>query len=142
MTEGTRKRTDFLFLQKAGLTESEGPILVREEVGEKHIKPCAGAVSKKTSPAATKVMVENVSLCGSLPDPQRVIVSLVARPPGGLPLWVRVSQESCPRGLDCPGSNTHEAWLVAARSTGSAQCTSEGCRPLLIARLRRDPNRN
>lgn len=46
MTEGTRKRTDFLFLQKAGLTESEGPILVREEVGEKHIKPCAGAVSK------------------------------------------------------------------------------------------------
>lgn len=79
-----------------GLTESEGPILVREEVSERHIKPCTGAASKKTSPAATKVMVENVSLSGTLPDTQRVIVSLVAKLPGGLPLWVCVSQESCP----------------------------------------------
>lgn len=53
-----------------GLTESEGPILVREEVGERHIKPCTGAASKKTSPAATKVMVGNMSLSGTLPDSQ------------------------------------------------------------------------
>lgn len=79
-----------------GLTESEGPILVREEVGERHIKPCTGAASKKTSPAATNVMVENVSLSGTLSDTQRVIVSLVAKLPSGLPLWVHVSQESCP----------------------------------------------
>lgn len=46
---------------------------------------CAGAVSEKAASAAQKVMVENLSVSRTLPDPQRATVHLV-RLPTRLPL--------------------------------------------------------